>query len=352
MPEPFISPRMFPRRPPVVLLATPACEPLEAMQEGLEESGYHVELIHDGGSVPQRAAQLQPDAILMATEWPDASGLVSGVSSGLDWVRCIRHASSTSHLPVLLLLNDGSERSVASAYGAGATDHLLMPARMSELLARLQVHSRAAQAAREQAHVSRQALSALDAFGYASLTIRLQDSSLLWQTPLAQELLWRYFGTRPPVVPEPVLRWMKKSLQGGATTTLPMGEPPRLHVDRGDTRLSLRLHGGLHAEGERPEPETERREGWLVVMAEQSISVTQQSLSKHFGLTAREAEVLYWVTQGKTNRDIGDILGSSPATVKKHTERLYAKLGVETRTAAAAMALGRSGCGHAGAHLH
>ena len=342
-----MSEPLIPRRvPPVVLLATPAFEPLEAMQEGLEESGYHVELVHQGGALAQRAAQLQPEAIVLAADWSNACG----GASGLDWVRCLRSASSTRHLPVLLLLNNDSEASVASAYGAGATDHLLMPARMTELLARLQVHCRAAQAAREQAHVNRQALSALDAFGYASLTIRLPDACLLWHTPLAQELLWRYFGTRPPMVPEPVLRWMKKSLQGGAAPACQLSELPRLHVDRGDCRLSLRLHGGLHEEGERPE--TERREGWLVVMAEQSIAVTQQSLGKCFGLTAREAEVLYWVTQGKTNRDIGAILGSSPATVKKHTERLYAKLGVETRTAAAAMALGHGGRGHAASLLH
>jgi len=41
------------------------------------------------------------------------------------------------------------------------------------------------------------------------------------------------------------------------------------------------------------------------------------------------------VAKGKTNRDIGDILGASPATVKKHLERIHEKLGVETRTAAA-----------------
>ena len=328
--------------PSVVLLATPACEPLEAMQEGLEESGYQVDLVHDGGLVPQRAAQMQPDSIVLAAEWPAASGL--------DWVRWVRHSSATKHLPVLLLLNDGSQASVASAYEAGASDHLLMPARMTDLLARLQVHCRAARAARAQEHVNRQALSALDAFGYASLNIRLHDANLLWHTPLAQELLWRYFGTRPPVVPEPVLRWMKKNLQGGVTPAGRLGELARMHVDRGDCRLSLRLHGSMCEEGEPAEPE--RHDGWLVVMAEQSMAVTQQSLGQCFGLTAREAEVLYWVTQGKTNRDIGDILGSSPATVKKHTERLYAKLGVETRTAAAAMALGRGGRGHAASLLH
>jgi DNA-binding CsgD family transcriptional regulator len=51
-------------------------------------------------------------------------------------------------------------------------------------------------------------------------------------------------------------------------------------------------------------------------------------------LTPREREVLDWVAAGKTNRDIATILGASPRTVEKHLERIYEKLGVETRTAA------------------
>jgi DNA-binding CsgD family transcriptional regulator len=55
-------------------------------------------------------------------------------------------------------------------------------------------------------------------------------------------------------------------------------------------------------------------------------------------LTAREREVLEWVASGKTNRDIAAILGARPRTIEKHLERIYEKLGVETRTAAAARA--------------
>jgi DNA-binding CsgD family transcriptional regulator len=51
-------------------------------------------------------------------------------------------------------------------------------------------------------------------------------------------------------------------------------------------------------------------------------------------LTPREREVLDWVAAGKTNRDIAAILGASARTVEKHLERIYEKLGVETRTAA------------------
>jgi DNA-binding CsgD family transcriptional regulator len=80
---------------------------------------------------------------------------------------------------------------------------------------------------------------------------------------------------------------------------------------------------------------------WLIVMRESNDTTILESMGTQFGLTAREAEVRYWVVKGKINRDIGDILGISPATVKKHLERIHAKMGVETRTAAAAMALNR-----------
>lgn len=55
-------------------------------------------------------------------------------------------------------------------------------------------------------------------------------------------------------------------------------------------------------------------------------------------LTPRETQVLAWLAQGKTNRDIADILGMSHRTVNKHLEHIYEKLGVETRAAAAALA--------------
>ncbi|HEY0288398.1 MAG TPA: response regulator [Pseudomonas sp.] len=62
-------------------------------------------------------------------------------------------------------------------------------------------------------------------------------------------------------------------------------------------------------------------------------------LSSRFQLTEREIEVLRWVSCGKTNKDIADILQLSPRTVNKHLEHIYVKLGVETRTAATSVAL-------------
>jgi DNA-binding NarL/FixJ family response regulator len=62
-------------------------------------------------------------------------------------------------------------------------------------------------------------------------------------------------------------------------------------------------------------------------------------LEQALGLTAREAEVLLWVTQGKANADVATILGMSGKTVKIHLGHIFEKLNVETRTAAAMLAM-------------
>jgi len=65
----------------------------------------------------------------------------------------------------------------------------------------------------------------------------------------------------------------------------------------------------------------------------------RKSAIQQLELSPREAEVLAWVAQGKTNAEISGILGISPRTVQKHLEHIFDKLGVENRTAAAAKAL-------------
>lgn len=57
------------------------------------------------------------------------------------------------------------------------------------------------------------------------------------------------------------------------------------------------------------------------------------------GITARQAEILLWVAQGKTNPEIALILGLSQLTVKKHLENIFERMGVETRHSAALRAI-------------
>jgi DNA-binding CsgD family transcriptional regulator len=69
--------------------------------------------------------------------------------------------------------------------------------------------------------------------------------------------------------------------------------------------------------------------------AQKSSLDLQQSLP----LTKRESEVLCWVTYGKTNWEVSQILSISPRTANKHLEQIYKKLGVDNRTSAATISL-------------
>lgn len=82
-------------------------------------------------------------------------------------------------------------------------------------------------------------------------------------------------------------------------------------------------------------PHIERAYGLALVGREPMKAIGPDELTKH-GLTAREAEVLVWVIQGKRDSEIALILGISSKTVSKHIERILSKLNVETRGAAVA----------------
>jgi DNA-binding CsgD family transcriptional regulator len=147
-------------------------------------------------------------------------------------------------------------------------------------------------------------------------------------TERARRWLAEYWGAAPPQrdgLPAPVRAWIRREHGGraGHHPALPAPRAP-LVAERAGTRLVARLisDGGAA----------------LVVLEEQRTVPDARALAA-LGLTRREAEVLAWVAEGKTNAEIGGILGLSSRTVGKHLERVYAKLGVETRTAAARIAL-------------
>jgi DNA-binding CsgD family transcriptional regulator len=184
----------------------------------------------------------------------------------------------------------------------------------------------------------KQARTALDAFGQATVVVRAGDGRLLWATPLARRLLKDYFDLDPDAghdhAPARLLAWIGEARQAAQENR----EAP-LVLAREQRRLLASLHDpaslgqeGLGTEGE-----------WLLVLREENHAAAVEALMAGFRLTTREAEVLYWVSKGKTNKDIGDILGSSPRTVNKHLEHVFEKLHVETRTAAANLALSRLG---------
>lgn len=87
----------------------------------------------------------------------------------------------------------------------------------------------------------------------------------------------------------------------------------------------------------------EREEGsFLLLLSERGAEPDAQRLEQ-FGLSPREAEVLYWVTQGKSNAQVATILGISPRTIDKHLEKVFSKLGVDARGPAMCLAAGLLG---------
>ena len=298
----------------VVLIVDDVPDNLSVLHDALDESGYTVLVATHGEAALQRAAQALPDLVLLDAMMPGMDGF--------EVARRLKASPRTAHIPIIFMTGLTETEYLVAALEAGGVDYVTKPIKPKEVLARIGVHL---QGAREK----RQARNALDAFGYASITVRVGDGKLMWQTPLARDLLLRYCGTSAPATPELVLGWLRRHASDAQTLI----EPPRLSMELGAKRLTFRLHQQIG--------DSENGGDWLIIMREVSDESVIEAMSLCFKLTAREAEVLYWVVKGKTNRDIGDILGSSPMTVKKHLERVYSKLGVETRTAAAGMAMGR-----------
>jgi DNA-binding CsgD family transcriptional regulator len=71
----------------------------------------------------------------------------------------------------------------------------------------------------------------------------------------------------------------------------------------------------------------------MIIIEEEPADIASASMDSS-KLTRREAEILAWLSQGKTNVEIGLALSISPRTVKKHLEHIYSKLRVHRRSGA------------------
>ncbi len=294
----------------IVLIVDDVPGNLALLHDALDEAGYAVLVATHGEAALQRARQSLPDVILLDAVMPGMDGFEVARRLKADFV--------TQHIPIVFMTGLTETEHVIAAFAAGGADYVTKPIRPAEVLARIAVHM-------TQARQMRQARSALDAFGQATVAVRVTDSRIVWQTPLARSLLSAYFANPETVAPDELLAWIAAALAARADDR----EPAQPLIAAGSKRLLASFHD-----------QTDDNE-WLVVLREENDASAVESLIAAFRLTQREAEVLYWVVQGKTSKDIGDILGSSPRTVNKHLEHIFEKLGVETRTAAANIAMGK-----------
>jgi DNA-binding NarL/FixJ family response regulator len=225
---------------------------------------------------------------------------------------------ATRHIPVVFMTGLTESEHVVSAFAAGGADYVTKPVRPGEVLARIATHI-------QSSRLMQQARSALDAFGRATISILLRNGYLVWQTPLARSLLAKYRILESQPEMDRLFAWMRLAADAHSSH-----KPPGSHVFVQGAESLIFTFFEHTVDGE-----------CLLVLHEESDAVKIDAMMHALNLTRRESEVLYWLVKGKTNRDIGDILVMSPRTVNKHLEHVFQKLNVETRTAAAAVALGK-----------
>lgn len=268
---------------------------LGLMDEKLAESGYTVLLAQSGPAALEVINRTVPDLILV-------DALMPGMT-GWDVCEALRHDTRLTGVPLIFMTGLTETEHVLRAFEAGAADYVTKPLRLEEVMARISVRL-------EAANRIRSAHGALDHAGRYLFAIT-RTGDILWATPQAslilEELPESYAALK--ALPSPI----------------PAPGTVIMQQEKGEVSVSLALVGATGPDEV------------LLRVAKQAI-FPENILRTKLNLSAREAEVLLWISRGKTSRDIADILQVSHRTIDKHIEQIYNKTGMSSRAAAAATA--------------
>jgi DNA-binding NarL/FixJ family response regulator len=263
----------------------------------------------DGAAAMRIVDQITPDIVLLDAVMP---GL-----DGFETCRRLKRDAGLDHVPIIFMTGLTETEHIVRGLEAGGVDYVTKPIVVEEMLARIRVHL-------ANARLTQSARAALDVSGRYLLAVN-GVGKIMWATPQAQKLLSDALSAESDddvVLPDPIPQWLDQARKGkaGSKAAIMTALP-------GNEALRLQYMGRLGSNE------------FLLRLAKDSGTETPAEFSSELGLTTREGEVLSWLSKGKTNRDIAQILGLSPRTVDKHLEQIYSKLGVENRTAAAAIAV-------------
>jgi DNA-binding NarL/FixJ family response regulator len=290
-----------------VLVVDDTPETLGLLTDTLDHAGFTVLIATDGASALDLVDQITPDLVLMDAVMPDMDGF--------ETCRRMKQEKLLAHLPIVFMTGLSETEHVVQGLAAGGVDYVTKPIVIDELLARIRVHL-------NNARIAQGTRAALDATGRFLLATD-HAGRLLWCTPKAKELLADVYpgavghGAGLPAV---VAQQLTQLRHTGTRLTSAPREP-------GGRRLEFSF---LSSTGP---------DELLFRLTEVSAGGEERVLQATLQLTSREADVLLWISRGKSNREIGEILRISPRTVNKHLEQVFVKLGVENRAAAAARAV-------------
>jgi DNA-binding response OmpR family regulator/DNA-binding CsgD family transcriptional regulator len=295
----------------IVLVVDDSPETLRLLTDALEEAGMTVLVAREGEHALSIVAKVVPDVVLMDAVMPGTDGFAT--------CRKLKQNRALAHVPIIFMTGLSDTEHIIMGLEAGGVDYVTKPIVPGELLARIRVHL-------ANARMTRSARAALDAFGRFLLAAS-HSGRVLWYTPQAAKLLglaFANFDEEDYVLPRDVQNWLHQ-----CAVVQPGVEPLSINVNARNSPTGVRL---IYIAQIGPDE-------YLLRLVEGEIDDDRKLLKQRLTVTEREAEVLFWIARGKSNRDIAEILDLSPRTVNKHLEQIYAKLGVENRTSAAALAV-------------
>jgi len=301
----------------IVMIVDDTPDNLALLSDTLSEAGYRVLVATDGISALEQIDYLKPDIILLDV-------LMPGID-GFETCRRLKCSPETCDIPVLFMTALGELEDLLRGFDQGAVDYIVKPIRPPEVLARVETQL-------AQARQVKRAANALNISGLSILAINA-TGTISWLTPAGLDWLQEYmqaYGLTGIIsvgsaLPKPLQDWVKLYIKSsdksgaGSFESYAMGISYAVKVIPCQNIGEYLLRCDKHS-------------------AEWNLESVRQSLR----LTLREAEILMWISRGKTNKEVGMILGSSPRTVNKHLEHIFDKLGVVTRAAAVSVALQRT----------
>ena len=291
----------------IVLVVDDSPETLGFLTDALEKFGATVLVATGGAQALDVAERVTPDVVLMDAVMPGMDGF--------ETTRRMKRNAALAHVPVIFMTGLSETENIVEGLESGGVDYVTKPIVLDILFARIRVHLANARTAQSARH-------ALDTAGRTLLAAN-RDGEILWCTPQAVKLIEEALpGWDGAVLPEPLRSW----LRGVGDAPAAMPAPPTIAIDEARRLIFSLLSATSESE-------------ILFRIAIDGVDAQTAILRKLYAVTGREAEVLLWVAQGKSNRDIGEILGLSPRTVNKHLETIYQKLGVENRASAAIAAV-------------
>lgn len=292
-----------------ILVVDDTPESLRFLTATLEQAGMTVLIAVDGLAALDLLEHVTPDLVLMDAVMPGLDGFKT--------TRRIKADSRFRHLPVIFMTGLAETEHVVHGLEAGGVDYVHKPIVVDELLARVSVHL-------ANARIAQGSQLALDTAGRPSFAVD-QDGATSWLTPLATATIERLFpGWAPHDVRLPEqLAMAVRPLQA---PDVPAGAQASLKIGESLVECTFLRQTSANQ--------------WLFRLTERREGDAERLLAERHGLTSREAEVLVWISRGKQNREISEILHISPRTVNKHLEQIFEKMGVENRASATAIAVG------------